>query len=223
MQRKLGWLYRCDAAEMGTRRWACWQTLLRDFHKRRARECNKMRLVRSYDVAASRNKTDILVKPAYPLPSSSQAKARWKTSRGDRAALRVAFWGPRRKSSIDAARTELEEVREFARQQGFEDEVKWWDVAFWAERLREARYNINEEELRPYFALPNVLEVRSFGHVHTHVPIQQQNNGNKRGAPDQSPKHAQEKVWGSDRSKRSRRMTWCSWLRTRDAFAAMPC
>ncbi len=31
-----------------------------------------------------------------------------------------------------------------------------WDVSFWAERLREARYSINEEELRPYFALPNV-------------------------------------------------------------------
>lgn len=40
--------------------------------------------------------------------------------------------------------------------------VRWclatrWDITFWAERLREARYNINEEELRPYFALPDVL------------------------------------------------------------------
>ncbi len=23
--------------------------------------------------------------------------------------------------------------------QGFEEELKWWDMAFWAERLREAR------------------------------------------------------------------------------------
>ena len=31
-------------------------------------------------------------------------------------------------------------------------------MSFWAERLREARYDLNEEELRPYFALPSVLE-----------------------------------------------------------------
>lgn len=27
-----------------------------------------------------------------------------------------------------------------------------------AERLRESKYNISDEELRPYFALPNVLQ-----------------------------------------------------------------
>jgi hypothetical protein len=31
------------------------------------------------------------------------------------------------------------------------------DVTFWAERQREAKYSISDEELRPYFALPNVL------------------------------------------------------------------
>ena len=30
-------------------------------------------------------------------------------------------------------------------------------MTFWAERLREAKYNIKDEQLRPYFALPNVL------------------------------------------------------------------
>lgn len=34
-----------------------------------------------------------------------------------------------------------------------------WDVSFWAERLKEAKYSIEEEQLRPYFALPNVLQV----------------------------------------------------------------
>jgi oligopeptidase A len=33
-----------------------------------------------------------------------------------------------------------------------------WDVAFWAERLREAKYDLKDEELRPYFALPAVLD-----------------------------------------------------------------
>ncbi len=42
--------------------------------------------------------------------------------------------------------------------QGFKEELKQWDVSFWAERLREAKFNITDEELRPYFALPNVLK-----------------------------------------------------------------
>ena len=32
-----------------------------------------------------------------------------------------------------------------------------WDIVFWSERLREEKYLLNEEELRPYFPLPKVL------------------------------------------------------------------
>jgi len=64
-----------------------------------------------------------------------------------------------RASSMSAAQKDLDEVTEFAKKQGFqEDSLKWWDVSYWSERLREAKYAINEEELRPYFALPQVLE-----------------------------------------------------------------
>ena len=37
-------------------------------------------------------------------------------------------------------------------------ELRHWDVAFWAERLREQRYAYTDEELRPYFPLPRVLD-----------------------------------------------------------------
>jgi oligopeptidase A len=33
-----------------------------------------------------------------------------------------------------------------------------WDVSFYAERLKEHRFELTEEELRPYFPLPRVLE-----------------------------------------------------------------
>jgi oligopeptidase A len=33
-----------------------------------------------------------------------------------------------------------------------------WDVAFWSERLKQQRLAVSEEELRPYFPLPRVLE-----------------------------------------------------------------
>jgi oligopeptidase A len=66
--------------------------------------------------------------------------------------LRVASW--------DAAVHDLDELRALARDAGAPeaDDLKNWDVAFWAERLREQRYAYSDEALRPYFPLPRVLD-----------------------------------------------------------------
>ena len=58
-----------------------------------------------------------------------------------------------RGASYDAAIKEFEELKAFAGQ----DDLKNWDTSFWAEKQREAKFNFNEEELRPYFSLPKVL------------------------------------------------------------------
>lgn len=63
-----------------------------------------------------------------------------------------------RSRSWDAALTDLSDVQEFAKGQGFEGELKQWDVSYYAERLRESRYDIKDEDLRPYFQLPSVIE-----------------------------------------------------------------
>lgn len=62
-----------------------------------------------------------------------------------------------RSASYSAAERDLQEVKEFAASQGFAEEMMHWDVTYWAERLKESKYQISDEELRPYFALPNVL------------------------------------------------------------------
>jgi len=59
--------------------------------------------------------------------------------------------------AMPAAQKEMEELREFARGRGFAEELSLWDVPFWSERLREASYEYEEEELRAYFPLPSVL------------------------------------------------------------------
>ena len=59
-----------------------------------------------------------------------------------------------RVASYDAAVKEFEELKAFAGQ----DELKHWDVSYWAEKQREAKFDFNEEELRPYFSLPKVLD-----------------------------------------------------------------
>ena len=59
-----------------------------------------------------------------------------------------------RVASYDAADKELEELKDFAKQ----EDLKHWDTTFWSEKQREAKFAFNEEELRPYFPLPQVLE-----------------------------------------------------------------
>ena len=60
-------------------------------------------------------------------------------------------------SSHDVARLELEEITELAQQNGHEGPLSHWDIAFWAERLREQRFAFTDEQLRPYFSLDRVL------------------------------------------------------------------
>lgn len=61
-------------------------------------------------------------------------------------------------ASADAGRSELQEITELAHENGHEGPLAHWDVAFWAERLREQRYSFTDEELRPYFSLERVLD-----------------------------------------------------------------
>ena len=56
------------------------------------------------------------------------------------------------------AEKELDELKQLASAGGQAEEFKHWDAAFWAERLREQRYDYTDEELRPYFSLPRVLD-----------------------------------------------------------------
>lgn len=61
-------------------------------------------------------------------------------------------------ASQDSGRKELDEITELAQQSGHEGPLAHWDVAFWAERLREQRYSFTDEQLRPYFSLERVLD-----------------------------------------------------------------
>jgi oligopeptidase A len=65
-----------------------------------------------------------------------------------------------RVASYDAAQRELAEVKAFAKAQKAPeaDDFKQWDLPFWTERMRERKFDLNDEALRPYFPLPKVLE-----------------------------------------------------------------
>ena len=63
-----------------------------------------------------------------------------------------------RTASIDAAKDDLASLQSFATERGLEGGLALWDVGYYAERLREERFDYSEEELRPYFPMPRVLE-----------------------------------------------------------------
>ena len=56
------------------------------------------------------------------------------------------------------AEAELEELRAYAASELAIHDLQPWDVAYASEKLREQKYSLNEEELKPYFPLPAVIE-----------------------------------------------------------------
>ena len=65
-----------------------------------------------------------------------------------------------RAAALPAAQTELIELEACAKKHGAPEasQLKPWDVNFWAERLRQERFDLDQEALRPWFPLPQVLE-----------------------------------------------------------------
>ncbi|WP_439480265.1 M3 family metallopeptidase [Chryseobacterium aquaticum] len=55
------------------------------------------------------------------------------------------------------AEKEIEELKALAKADGI-DEMQGYDHAFYAEKLRKAKYDLNDEELKPYFPLAQVQE-----------------------------------------------------------------
>lgn len=66
-------------------------------------------------------------------------------------ALLEELWTP----ALQLAASEMDQMKAL---KGAPKDFESWDWWFWAEKLRKAKYDLNEEELRPYFALNNVRD-----------------------------------------------------------------
>lgn len=57
-----------------------------------------------------------------------------------------------------ALQKEMKEIEDFASEtEGEPTKINPWDYSFWANKLKNARYSYDEEQLRPYFELDNVI------------------------------------------------------------------
>jgi oligopeptidase A len=54
------------------------------------------------------------------------------------------------------AQRDLDQLKAFAAEQGVSD-LKSWDTGYYAEKLRQSRYSLSQEELRAYFPVDKVL------------------------------------------------------------------
>lgn len=57
-----------------------------------------------------------------------------------------------------AAERELQQLKDFAKQESGETDFQAWDTAFWSERLKRKLHDLDEEVVRQYFKLENVID-----------------------------------------------------------------
>ncbi len=59
--------------------------------------------------------------------------------------------------ALPVARRELDELRQFARERHGLEDLEAWDVAYYSEKLRRERFELSQEELKPFFPAPQVI------------------------------------------------------------------
>ena len=61
-------------------------------------------------------------------------------------------------ATLDYAKKDVATVTAFARENGFEGELMPWDWGYWNEKFKEAKYSINDEQIKPYLQLESAKE-----------------------------------------------------------------
>lgn len=61
-------------------------------------------------------------------------------------------------ASLPAGKKEVAEVSNFAKESGATFELQRWDWAYYSEKLKDKKYSVNDELIRPYFQLEKVRD-----------------------------------------------------------------
>ena len=69
----------------------------------------------------------------------------------------LAFLRDLARRARPVAEDELRELSDFAAKRFAKKTLQAWDIAYYSEKLRQAKHAISQEELRPYFPAPTVL------------------------------------------------------------------
>ena len=61
-------------------------------------------------------------------------------------------------ASYKVALKEKQEIQDYANSLGFDGEIMPWDWTYYSEKLKEKKFDLNDEMLKPYFELSNVVD-----------------------------------------------------------------
>jgi oligopeptidase A len=91
------------------------------------------------------------------LGFANYAELSLETKMADSPAHVMEFLQQLSEKSRPQALAEWRELQQFARQEYGADTINAWDVSFYSEKLRERRYQVSQEDIRPYLPVSRVL------------------------------------------------------------------
>lgn len=92
------------------------------------------------------------------LGFANYAELSLATKMADKTEQVVSFLTDLAAKSLPQGRAELEEIRAFAAEQHGQSELAAWDLAYYAEKLKQHKFSISDEQLRPYFPANKVVK-----------------------------------------------------------------
>lgn len=92
------------------------------------------------------------------LGFANYAELSLATKMADKTSQVVDFLTDLAAKSLSQGKAELEEIRAFAAEQYGQSELAAWDIAYYAEKLKQHKFSISDEQLRPYFPANKVVK-----------------------------------------------------------------
>ncbi|MFM5361812.1 oligopeptidase A [Aeromonas veronii] len=92
------------------------------------------------------------------LGFANYAELSLATKMADKTEQVVSFLTDLAAKSLPQGKAELEEIRAFAAEQHSQSELAAWDLAYYAEKLKQHKFSISDEQLRPYFPASKVVK-----------------------------------------------------------------
>ncbi|MGE6149321.1 oligopeptidase A [Aeromonas media] len=92
------------------------------------------------------------------LGFANYAELSLATKMADKPEQVVSFLTDLAAKSLPQGKAELEEIRAFAAEQHGQSELAAWDLAYYAEKLKQHKFSISDEQLRPYFPASRVVK-----------------------------------------------------------------
>jgi len=124
---------------------------------------NREKLYKAYVTRAPENEKileeilDLRYKKASLLGFSNYAQLSLAKKMAKDPKTIINFLKELAKKSRKQALKEFEELRDFAKEKGFDGELKPFDLSYYSEKLKKEKYSVNDEDYMPYFEKNRVV------------------------------------------------------------------